>query len=585
MGAETASLSGGDAAEIAVQYARQHNLIILMAGRDHPRPWSPWRHTFGERVGALASDLDVIQVSRSDSTERQGVMHHLFLRQIERMENDWRGYAMAALACALATLIAAPLHTVFELSNIVMLFLMTVVFVALRYGRGPAVLASFLSVGAFDFFYVTPRFTFAIGDVQYLMTFAVMLTVGLITGQLTAGLKYQARIATSREARVRALYEMSRDLSGALMPEQIAEICGRFIESQFGAQASIILSDLEDHLQQPLAATSKPPVIDHGIAQWAFDHEEAAGNGTDTLPGSPVLYLPLKAPMRVRGVFAFEPAAPDLLMTPEQRRLLETFARLIAIAIERIHYVEIAKSTTVQMETERLRNSVLASISHDLRTPLSVLVGLADSLAITQPPPTPQQTEIAVAMREAAMRMTSQINNLLDMARLRSGQIQLNLEWQLLEEVIGSALKSMNGTLAKHHVSVNLPENLPLLKFDAVLIERVIGNLLENAAKYTPAGSRIEIAARDAGKHIEIWVEDNGPGLPEGKEEDIFIKFERGQKESATPGVGLGLAICRSIIEAHDGTIRAESLPGSGARFVFTLPKGIPPVVEEAPEA
>jgi len=581
MGAETASLSGNDAAEITVQYARQHNLVIVMAGRDHPRPWSPWRRTFAEQVGAQAPDLDVIQVSRSDSTRRHGVAHHLLRLQIERMENDWQGYAMTALACALATLIAAPLHTVFELSNIVMLYLMTVVFVALRYGRGPAVLASFLSVASFDFFYVAPRFSFAVGDVQYLMTFIIMLAVGLITGQLTAGLKYQAQIATSREARVRALYEMSRDLSGALMPEQIAEICGRFVESQFGAKASIILADLDDKLKPPLAATHNPPLIDHGIAQWAFDHEEAAGNGTDTLPGSPVLYLPLKAPMRVRGVVAFEPTDASYLMTPEQRRLLDTFARLIAIAIERIHYVEIAQSTTVQMETEQLRNSLLSAISHDLRTPLSALVGLADSMALTQPPPTGQQTEIAAAMKDQAMRMTSQVNNLLDMARLRAGRIQLNQQWQPLEEVVGSALKAMQAALARHHVQVRLPDDLPLLKLDAVLIERVLCNLLENAAKYTPASSHITISANEADHHVEVLIEDDGPGLPEGKEEDIFKKFERGQKESAMPGVGLGLAICRAIVEAHEGTIRAENRPHGGARFVFTLPKGTPPVIDE----
>ncbi len=581
MGAETASLSGGNAAEVAVQYARQHNLVIVMAGRDHPRLWQPWRRTFAERVGMLAPDLDVIQVSRSESIVRHGAAHYLLRSQIEQMENDWRGYAMAALACALAALIAAPLHTVFELSNIVMLFLLTVVFVALRFGRGPAVLATLLSVGAFDFFYVAPRFTFAVGDVQYLMTFVIMLAVGLITGQLTAGLKYQARIATSREARVRALHEMSRDLSGALMPEQIAEICGQFIESQFGAQASIILSDLEDKLQAPIAATSRPPVIDHGIAQWAFDHEEAAGNGADTLPGSQVLYLPLKAPMRVRGVLAFEPADPGQPMTPEQKRLLETFARLIAIALERIHYVDIAQSTTLRMESERLRNSLLSAISHDLRTPLSVLVGLADAMAASQPGV--QQREITAAMRAEVMRMTALVNNLLDMARLQAGEVRLNRQWHPLQEVVESSLRAVSGSLAQHRVKVRLADDLPLLEIDAVLMERVFCNLLENAAKYTPAGSEVEIGAMPAGQEVSIWVADNGSGLPKGKEEDIFNKFERGRTESATPGVGLGLAICRAIVEAHGGHIHAENRASGGARFVFALPRGNPPAIEPEP--
>ena len=583
MGAETASLIGNDACETVVEYARQHNLSILMSGRDHPRPWSIWRRSFADRVGDSAPDLDVIQVSRSDTRDRQPSAWVPLQQQIDRMEKDWRGYAMAAFACAIATAIAAPLHTVFDLSNIAMLYLLNVVFVALRFGRGPAVLASFISVAAFDFFYVPPRLTFAISDVQYLMTFVIMLAVGLITGQLTAGLKYQVRIASSREARVRALYEMSRDLSGALIPEQIAEICGRFIESQFGAKASILLADLDDNLKAPIAATANPPIIDHGIARWAFDHEEAAGNGTDTLPGSQVLYLPLKAPMRVRGVFAFEPVDPGYLMTPEQRRLLETFARLIAIALERIHYVDIAQSTTVQMESERLRNSLLSAISHDLRTPLSVLVGLADSMALTKPAPTGQQMEIAATMRLEAMRMTALVNNLLDMARLQAGEVRLNRQWCPLEEVVESSIRAVKSSLEHYLVSVRLDADLPLLEIDAVLLERVFCNLLENATKYTPKGSEIVVGASTDVRDVVVWVEDNGPGLPKGKEEEIFKKFERGQKESSTPGVGLGLAICRAIVEAHGGSIHAENKSTGGARFDFTLPKGNPPAVE--PEA
>ena len=271
-------------------------------------------------------------------------------------------------------------------------------------------------------------------------------------------------------------------------------------------------------------------------------------------------------------------------MTPEQRRLLDTFARLIAIALERIHYVDIAQSTTVQMETERLRNSLLSAISHDLRTPLSALVGLADSMALTQPPPTKQQNEIASAMREAAMRMTSQINNLLDMARLRAGRIQLNQQWHPLEEVVENALTAMSGVLSRHHVKASLPGELPLVKLDAELIQRVLCNLLENVSKYTPLGTEVRITADETEKEVEVIVEDNGPGLPEGKEEEIFKKFERGQKESNTPGVGLGLAICRAIVEAHEGKIKAENIPTGGARFIFTLPKGIPPSIEEALE-
>jgi two-component system sensor histidine kinase KdpD len=284
--------------------------------------------------------------------------------------------------------------------------------------------------------------------------------------------------------------------------------------------------------------------------------------------------------MRIRGVLALEPRNTNRLMIPEQRRLLDTFAHLIAISLERIHYVDVAQSTTVQMESERLRNSMLSALSHDLRTPIAALVGLADSLTLTPPALSDRQSEIAAAIREGALRMNTLVNNLLDMARLQAREVKLNREWQPLEEVVGSALKSSASLLGQHTVEVKLPADLPLLEFDTVLIERVLCNLLENAAKYTPAGSRIVIAATTKNEIAEISVEDNGPGLPPGEEEEIFRKFTRGQKESAIPGVGLGLAICKAVVEAHRGKIWAEPRDGGGARFVFTLPLGNPPSLE-----
>ncbi len=582
-GAETASLSGGDAVEMIINYAREHNLAKIVVGRDHARAWRPWYRSFADSIGKRAPDLDVIQLAREEGPSDKRREDPTDESLLDRLKAPWQSFAMSVLFCALTTLIAMPLHTVFELANIAMLFLLAVVLASVRYGLGPAVAAAFLNVAAFDFFFVSPRFSFAVSDVQYLMTFVVMLVVGLVTAKLTAGLKFQARVASSREQRMRALYEMSRDLSGALMPEQIAEISQRFAATGFGARAAIVLADDAGRLHEPVDVPGGVPSIDLGICQWAFDHGAEAGCGTDTLPGSPLLYIPLKAPMRIRGVLALEPRHPRSLMAPEQRRLLDTLARLIAIALERVHYVDVAQTTTVQMESERLRNSLLSAISHDLRTPLSALVGLADSMLLTQPQPSGQQAEIAAAMRAEALRMNALVSNLLDMARLQAGAVKLNRQWQLLEEVVGSSIKAMAAILTQHRVSVRLPDDLPLLEFDAVLIERVLANLLDNAAKYTPSGSSIEIgAALGERGNIDIWVEDNGPGLPAGKEEDIFKKFERGQKESATPGVGLGLAICRAIVEAHGGEIHARNCESGGARFVFSLPRGNPPAVDSS---
>ncbi|HWU84943.1 MAG TPA: DUF4118 domain-containing protein [Rhodocyclaceae bacterium] len=586
LGAETASLASTDIPATIAKYARDHNLSRLLLGRNRGnRGWKRlWQPALSERLSELAPDLDITLVARSDATRPRLPLD----RSADGDEFPWSDYARTVAVCVLTALIATPLHTVFELTNIVMLFLLTVVLVAVRYGRGPSVLASFLSVAIFDFFFVPPEHTFAVSDVQYLLTFFVMLMVGLIIGQLTARFRAQATVATQREERVRALYEMSRDLSGALMPEQIAEICQRFIHAEFSANVSLLLADDYDRLQPPLHAQDHHPVLDTGIARWAYEHAAAAGCGTDTLPGSPVLYLPLKAPMRIRGVLAIEAEQAERLQAPDRRRLLDTCARLIGIALERIHYVNVAQTTTVQMESELLRNSLLAAISHDLRTPLSVLVGLAESLSMSSPPPTPEQRAVIQAMREESLRMNSLVNNLLDMARLQAGQVTLNRQWQPIEEVIGSSLGAMQAQLADRVIRTELQADLPLVEFDAVLIERVLCNLLENAAKYTPAGSSLAIGAalKSASgdkRLLEVWVADEGPGLPSGKEDEIFEKFERGQKEGTTPGVGLGLAICRAIVEAHGGTIRGENRRDrvGGARFSFTLPCGVAPEIPE----
>jgi two-component system sensor histidine kinase KdpD len=500
----------------------------------------------------------------------------------ERRKGKFARYLWAALACIAVTLGCLPLTAHFDRSNIVAIFILTVVLVAVRFGRGPAALAAVLSVGAFDFFFVPPRFSFAVSDVQYFLTFSIMLAVGLITGQLTAGLRFQARVSAHREERAASLYEFARDLSGAVQVDQVVKTSGEFIERTFHAAAALLLPDSKSQLTEPRGGETLNTEI--GTAQWAFDQGKPAGFGTDTLPGSDVLYVPLRAPTQSRGVLAVKARNRRLLRIPEQRQLLDTFATLIAIALERVHYVGLAQDALVRMESERLRNSLLAALSHDLRTPLTVLVGLAESLTLTKPQLSPAQVETAEAMRDEARRMSTLVSNLLEMARIESGDVRLNLQWQPLEEVVGAALESARGMLERHAIEVHIPRDLPLVRFDAVLLERVLVNLLENASKYTPAGSTVTLSAEVAGERLEVSVADNGPGLPEGREEAVFQKFTRGERESATPGVGLGLAIARAIVEAHQGTIVAANSPGGGAHFTFTLPLGTPPAPAPAAE-
>ncbi|MGH8511369.1 MAG: DUF4118 domain-containing protein [Gammaproteobacteria bacterium] len=494
-----------------------------------------------------------------------------------------QGYVYAALICAGITAAATPLLFHFDLANIVMLFLLGVVFVGFRFGRGPAVLAAVLNVASFDFFFVPPRFTFAVSDVQYLLTFAVMLIVGLVIGHLTAGLRYQARVAGHRERRARNLYEMAKSLSSALTPEQVIETSDQFLESSFRAKAAIVLPDASDKLQPPVTYGAAP-ALDLAVAQWGFDRNEPAGVGTDTLPSSPQLYLPLKAPMRVRGVLVVEPHNPHLLMIPEQRRLLETFAALIAIALERIHFVSVAQDTLVRMESERLRNSLLAALSHDIRTPLTALVGLAETLSLELTPVGSDHVDQADAIRVQAFRIRRLVENLLEMARLQSSEMKLRKDWQSIEEIAGSALKALEPSMAQHRVKLDPLSDLPLVKCDAALIERVLVNLLENATKYTPPGTTVGITAAKAEAVLRIEVWDEGPGLAPGQERAIFQRFARGGRESAIAGVGLGLAICEAIVEAHGGKIWAENREPHGARFIFTLPLEEQPVMQMHPD-
>jgi two-component system sensor histidine kinase KdpD len=399
-----------------------------------------------------------------------------------------------------------------------------------------------------------------------------------MAGQLTAGLRSQARVALHREERAGALYELARDLSGAIKLDQVIKISDESIERTFHATVALLLPDETGRLALVSSRNDTHLKFDIGIAQWSFDNAHPAGAGTDTLPGSEVLYIPFRAPVQARGVLALRPKNRRLLKIPEQRQLLDTFAALIAIALERVHYVGIAQDAVVRMESERLRNSLLAALSHDLRTPLTVLLGLAESLTLGKAPLSAEQRETAVAMQDEARRMGTLVNNLLDMARIESGEVKMDLQWQPLEEVVGVALDSTRSLLKHHHIDVRLPPDLPLVRFDALLIERVLVNLLENASKYTPAGSQVTLSAEVQGGALKVAVADDGPGLPPGREEALFQKFTRGNRESATPGVGLGLAICRAIIESHHGTIIGVNRPGRGVSFSFTLPLGTPPV-------
>ncbi|WP_374348411.1 ATP-binding protein [Chitinimonas sp.] len=498
-----------------------------------------------------------------------------------RGDAGWVGYVWALGGWAMVTIVETGFAPWLGLVGAVLAYLLMAALIAARFGPRPALLAAALSAGMLGYLLLLPASQETLPRGQIVAAAAGLLGTAAVVAYLITDLRLRALQAASREQRAQALYAMSRELSSALLPEQIADIATRQLDAVFQSRVALLLPDAAE--QVDVLANAAPPafVLRRELAQWVYDHQEAAGLGTSTLPSSTVRYLPLKAPMRTRGVLAIEPSDPAALQRPERQRLLDAFTAQIALALERVHYVFVAQEAEVSMASERLRNGILSAISHDLRTPLTALVGLSSALAEPQTLADDTRRELAGAVQEEALRMSALVINLLDMARLEVGRIRLNKQWQVPQESVGGALRASRLALLQHQIDTALDDDLPLVAFDAVLVERVLCNLLENASKYTPAGSTITVGAACTDRDLCFSVADNGPGLVPGSEEAIFEKFTRGQTESATPGVGLGLAICRAIVEAHGGRIWAENRPDGGACFCFTLPAEPPPQMEE----
>jgi two-component system sensor histidine kinase KdpD len=444
------------------------------------------------------------------------------------------------------------------------------------------VVASVLSVGAFDFFFVPPRFTFAVADTQYALTFVVMLAVALVISAMTNRIRQQAQAARARERRTAALLSLSRDLTAVRELDAVLAAAARHVSELFESQVVLLLPRGGKQLSVAYRRATEYEVGEKEIsaAQWVYEHDQPAGLGTATLPSVQGLYLPLIGSQGTVGVLGVRPADAETFRPPEQLRLLEAFANQSALAVERARLAEDARAAWERIEAEFMRNTLLSSVSHDLRTPLAAITGAASSLVEAGPSLSEAtRRDLAEMIGGESERMERLINNLLDMTRLESGGLKLHKEWQPIAEVIGSSLHHTDKRLHGREVKLNVPADLPLVEFDAVSLDQVLVNLIDNAVQYTPPGTPIEVTARDEGNFIAVEVSDRGPGLPSGSELRVFRKFFRAAPSSggASHGIGLGLAICRGLIEAHGGTISAFNRAGGGATFRFTLPKGNPP--------
>lgn len=596
LGAETVTLSAPDMSAALIRFSRERNINKIVIGKPSRRGWRRW--ILGSVVDVLiahAHNINIYLLGSPQTRERIELPSELSLlkksplpglkqRIPAKTKQHYSGYFWASIVTLLSTAIGSMMFGHLELSNLMMVYLLGVVFVATHFGRGPSILASVLGVGSFDFLFVEPYYSFSVSDSQYLITLLAMLVVAIVISNLMVNVRSQAKVAAHRERRAAALYSMSKELSSIQSEDEAMHIAVRHLYSEFSSPNVILFPNNHGRIVFP----DKPSIAqslkgaDLSVAQWVFDHNEIAGQGTNTLPGTTAIYFPIHNEGKVLGVLALLPINLRRVFLPEQQKLLDTFLRQIGQAVAKIRFSEQARTTQLQMEAERLRNSLLSAISHDLRTPLATIIGSASAIAQDKGELQAQdRLDLGQGIVDEAQRISNLVNNILDMAKLEAGVLELNKQWYPLEEIIGTVLTLLDSLLIDRTVKVKLPEGIPMILADAVMIEQVLINLLENAVRYTPSSSSLEIIAKIHDSTVEVTVADHGPGIPKGQEELLFEKFYQTRHETAQSGVGLGLAICRAIVEIHGGKIYARNRNEGGAEFIFTLPLDqIPPSVE-----
>lgn len=591
LGAETTILSGERFADEVLTYAVQRNITKIVIGKPQrqgagvlPIRLIEWLR--GSPVDELirrSGEIDVHVV------KGEGEPTSPAPRPPRTQRTRWPGYAAAVAVLAGCTLVGFPLTEVLSPVNLTMLYLAGVVFIATRYGRGPSVVAAILAPLLFNFFFTQPYYTLAIHDPQYLITFLVLVVTAVVISGLTQRVRQQSEAARARYLRTAALYFMSRQLAAAADAASLARGVVRHVADVFQGAAAVLLPDANDALTVAGRHGEFPQheSNESAAARWVFDHQKWAGWSTDTLPAAQAIYLPLVASGRSLGVLGLRPHDRSRALEPDQRHMLETFATQLAIALERAAFAAQAETATRQAETERVRSALLSCVSHDLRTPLATIAGAASTLLDdTAGVSADTRRELLQSVANGAGRLNQLVGKLLEMTRLESAGFRLQRDWYPLDELVGSALRRLSAVLREHRIEAVIPDDLPLFYVDGVLIDEVLANLLENAARYAPRGSEITLRGTAAGDHVLVEVLDRGPGVEPGSEAEIFRRFVRRRPATDRAGTGLGLAICAAVVRLHHGEIGVENRAGGGARFWFTIPLATSPAwpSEGAPE-
>lgn len=587
LGAEVLTLPAeSDMAAELIRFARSRNVTRIVLGRPRKRHWAAlFRENVAERLLKKADAFEVTIVSPV-TEEGPG-------QQIEperpRLRFDPKAYGWATAAVACATAVAFGVEIVLPLPNISLVFMMAVLLVATRFGLWPSLYACLISFLSYNFLFTTPYYTFTVAYRSELLTILFFLVVAILVGNLAARLKDQVEAMRTTARRTANLFDFSRRIVAAASLDDVLWAAVHHVASTLQCRSIILLPKPEGGLE---IAAGYPPEdrlssADRAAADWAWQHESVAGWATGTLPAAHWQFVPLKTQRGLVGLLGIsfeENQANRPGLASEQRRLLDAVVDQVAVAIERTNLATDIEEARVLTETEQLRSALLSSVSHDLRTPLVAIIGSATTLASRGGKLSEEDREQLVqTILEEGERLNRFVQNLLDMTRLGYGAMQLNKEWTDLREIAGGAIRRLETLLRFHRLELDVRADLPAIKVDAVLIEQVLVNLLDNAAKYAPRGSQIILRARQADNTIVAQVCDEGPGIPEESREAVFEVFYRvraGDRQAA--GTGLGLSICRGLIEAHGGRIMAKAGPGGrGTMIEFTLPLEPVPAIED----
>ncbi len=573
LGARTRAVEGASVAAAVLDFARAHNATMIVIGS--PRRARMWPLSPETLVDRVIRDAGAIEVHVVAGESDAGAATHA-------ANGPRRGGLLAWLAApaiaALSSTVALLLRDRVVESDLAMLYLVGIALSAFALPRGPALATTLLSVAAYDFFCVPPYWTFDVADVRHLLTFAVMIGIGVLLSSLARRVVGDARAARSRERAAAALYDLSRDLGECSEPSAVLDVAARSIHAALGLDATLFVPDASGALAPAASrghALTEPS--ERAVAEWSRAHAQPAGAGTATLPGSAGLYLPLQGVDRVFGVAGVRVDDESRFRHPESRALLDSFVTNVAHALERVMLGSEAEDARVRAKSEQMRSALLSSVSHDLRTPLAGIVGAASTLLEKEARlEEPVRRDLTRAILEESTRLGRLLQNLLEMTRIEGGGLKVRKEWQVPEEIVGAAIGRLSGRLAGHEIVVDIGPDVALAPFDALLIEQVLINLLENAAKYGPPDGAIDVTARERGPELVVEVSDRGPGLREDELERVFEKFYRGRTRDGH-GAGLGLTICKAIVEAHGGRIWASNRAGGGATLAFALPLGSAP--------